>query len=213
MRCIHCLMSFIRKSYNSVIHSSKSSLLASVVLILSIPLATLPAYANPLRNTLYDASIKKWNNVYNPSIPWYWAKAQLVAESGLKPNATSPVGAMGLGQFMPGTWKDVSRELGYGDVSAYNTAYNIQAHAYYMRNLRNQFKAKRPEYDKHSLALASYNAGLGNVLKAQKKGGNSLLYEPMIKALPLVTGHHSKETTDYVNRIWRYTEYYESNID
>ena len=168
--------------------------------------------ANALRNTIYDAQIQKWNSFYTPSLPWYWNKAQLVAESNLNPNATSPVGAMGLGQFMPATWNEVSEQLGFpSEVSAYASSYNIQAHAYYMRNLRSQFKRERPEWDRHSLALASYNAGLGNVLKAQEKGGNSLLYKPMAEALPLVTGHHSKETLTYVDRIWSYVSYYENN--
>lgn len=182
------------------------------MLVLSVLMLTLwgslPVSANALRNTLYDVQIRKWNAVYNPSIPWTWAKAQLVAESRLNTNATSPVGAMGLGQFMPDTWSQMTKELKLGNVSAYASSYNLQAHAYYMSQLRAQFKRERPEWDRHSLALASYNAGLGNILKAQQKGGNSLLYAPMAKALPLVTGHHSKETTDYVKRIWDYVDFY-----
>ena len=78
-----------------------------------------------------------------------------------------------------------------------------------MSKLRAQFKKDVLRRDRHSLALASYNAGLGNVLKAQKAGGGSLYYTPMIKALPSVTGKkNSKETTDYVNRIWVYVDYY-----
>ena len=196
MCCIHCIRRF--------------TLVLSVVMLSAW--VSLPASANALRNTLYDAQIRKWNSVYTPSLPWYWNKAQLVAESNLNPNATSPVGAMGLGQFMPATWNEVSEQLGFpSGVSAYASSYNIQAHAYYMRNLRSQFKRERPEWDRHSLALASYNAGLGNVLKAQQKGGNSLLYKPMAEALPLVTGHHSKETLTYVDRIWSYVSYYENN--
>lgn len=184
---------------------------ALLSVILLTVCGSLPVSANPLRNTIYDVQIRKWNSVYTPSLPWYWNKAQLVAESNLKPNAVSPVGAMGLGQFMPATWKEVSRELKFGEASAFAPALNIQAHAYYMAKLRSQFKRERPEWDRHSLALASYNAGLGNVLKAQKLGGNSLLYKPMANALHKVTGHHSKETLTYVDRIWSYVKYYENN--
>lgn len=184
---------------------------ALLSVILLTVCGSLPVSANPLRNTIYDVQIRKWNSVYTPSLPWYWNKAQLVAESNLKPNAVSPVGAMGLGQFMPATWKEVSRELRFGEASAFAPALNIQAHAYYMAKLRSQFKRERPEWDRHSLALASYNAGLGNVLKAQKLGGNSLLYKPMANALHKVTGHHSKETLTYVDRIWSYVKYYENN--
>lgn len=186
-------------------HSINIKAFTAVLSVLFVCLwGSPPVQANALRNTIYDVQIRKWNAVYNPSIPYTWAKAQLVAESRLNTNATSPVGAMGLGQFMPDTWAQMTKELKLGNVSAYASSYNIQAHAYYMAYLRSQFKAKRPEYDKHSLALASYNAGIGNIVKAQAKGGNSLLYAPMIKALPQVTGKHSKETTDYVNRIWDY---------
>ena len=164
---------------------------------------TLLSKQNPFTNKLYDASFKRWAAIYTPMYPWYWNKAQAIAESGLNPNATSPVGAMGLTQFMPGTWKDVSRTLSLNG-SAYTPALNIQAQAYYMSYLMNQFKKPRPLYDQYSLALASYNAGIGNIINAQRIGGNSLLYSPMSKALPQVTGKHSIETTTYVRRIWDY---------
>lgn len=183
--------------------------LTAIICVLLLTLWGSPnVSANALRNAIYDGQIAKWNAFYNPSVPWIWAKAQLVAESRLNTNATSPVGAMGLGQFMPDTWSQMTRELKLGNVSAYASSYNLQAHAYYMSQLRAQFKRERPEWDRHSLALASYNAGLGNILKAQQKGGNSLLYSPMAKALPQVTGHHSIETTTYVKRIWEYVEVY-----
>lgn len=183
-----------------------------IALSLFLGLFSQGLMANSLKVLAYDTSIRKWASFYTPEYPWYWNKAQLIAESDLNPNATSPVGAMGLGQFMPGTWRQMQRELGFtSDSSAYTAPLNIQAHAYYMRQLRSQFRKPRPAYDKHSLALASYNAGLGNILKAQQKGGNSLLYKPMIEALPLVTGRHSVETTNYVSRIWRIIRDYENN--
>lgn len=163
-----------------------------------------------LKDSLYDVSIRKWNSVYTPNNPWCWNKAQIKAESAFNPNAVSRVGAMGLGQFMPATWAQMQRELRWNsDVSAFTPSVNIQAQAYYMKKLRDQFKRERPEYDRHSLALASYNAGLGNILKAQKRTGGSLLYQPMIEQLPYITGHHSRETTQYVNRIWMYVREYE----
>lgn len=161
----------------------------------------LPSGANA---GAYDAMFVKWGGVYTPEIPWYWLKAQAIAESNLNTRAVSPVGAMGVGQFMPETWRDMERELGFRG-SAFNASLNIQAQAYYMSKLRGQFKAPRPEWDKHSLALASYNAGLGNVLKAQSYE-NTLYYIPMQRNLHRVTGHHSLETTNYVRRIWVLTE-------
>lgn len=190
------------------LHRYLTAIISVLMLTLGVALSSA---ANPLRNAIYDVQIRKWNSFYTPSLPWYWNKAQLVAESNLNPNAVSPVGAMGLGQFMPGTWKDVSRELKFGEASAFAPALSIQAHAYYMLKLRSQFKRERPEWDRHSLALASYNAGLGNVLKAQQKCGNSLLYKPMASCLHKVTGDYHKETLTYVDRIWSYVSYYENN--
>lgn len=175
-----------------------------VVALLASPMAIKEVVAsNPIKNTVYDASIRKYSTLYNPEIPWKWLKAQLIAESGLDANAVSPVGAKGLGQFMPATWEQMQRELGFS-ASRSNPVLNIQASAYYMYKLRSQFRAPRPEVDKHSLAMASYNAGLGNVLKAQSLAGGSLLYCPMASKLHLVTGHHSKETITYVQRVWNY---------
>ncbi|XPV75540.1 MAG: transglycosylase SLT domain-containing protein [Desulfovibrio sp.] len=155
----------------------------------------------------YDADIKKavarwWKPV--PEGDWRWLKAQLYQESLLDPMAVSHVGAAGLGQFMPGTWKDVSQRMGWGKVSPHSAKHSIMAAAMYMRDLRNQWRAKRPELDRMDLARACYNAGLGNILKAQKAAGGANRYEDIIQALPQVTGHHSKETITYVKRIHRW---------
>lgn len=164
----------------------------------------LLAKSNPFKNKLYDATYKKWTLIYTPEIPWYWHKAQGIAESGLNPNAVSPVGAAGIGQFMPDTWSDMESRLNFKG-SVFTPALNIQSQIFYMSTLMKQFKKDRPIYDRYSLSLASYNAGLGNILKAQMLGGGGLFYQPMIKALPKVTGtKHSTETRDYVNRIWQY---------
>ena len=39
---------------------------------------------------------------------WKWTKAQCIAESGLREDAMSPVGAQGLCQVMPNTWREVA---------------------------------------------------------------------------------------------------------
>jgi len=139
-----------------------------------------------------------------PGLDWRLLKAQLYQESLLKPYAVSPVGAKGLGQFMPGTWADVSTAMGFAGVSVFSEHHNIQASAYYMARLRKGWSSPRPEKDRHSLAMASYNAGFGNLLKAQKLCGGKRTYDGISKCLPAVTGHHSKETLTYVRRIWRF---------
>lgn len=135
-----------------------------------------------------------------PGLDWKLLKAQCYQESLLKPDAVSPVGAQGLCQFMPGTWRQVMER----DVSAFVPELSIEAAAIYMSRLRRQWSAPRPEWDRHSLALASYNAGLGHLLTAQKRCGGVAAYNGIIRCLPYVTGRHSEETITYVARIWKW---------
>ena len=50
----------------------------------------------------YDGLFKKYGAANN--IDWLLLKAQVKAESNFNPNAKSPVGALGLAQFMKATW-------------------------------------------------------------------------------------------------------------
>jgi len=78
--------------------------------------------------------------------------ALILVESGFKPTATSPKGAMGLGQLMPGT----ARGLGVGN--AYDPVQNVEAS---IRLIRGHLD----KYGNLALALSAYNAGGGAVRK------------------------------------------------
>ncbi len=140
---------------------------------------------------------------------WKRGKAQLIAESNLNPDVCSHVGACGLGQFMPGTWADVVAQMSWETgVSRHDPKLGIQAWAYYQGRLFQTWRAERPLEDRVSLAEASYNAGLGWILKAQKlcateTGAGCALYAEVIAYLPRITGHHAKETIEYTARIRR----------
>ena len=130
-------------------------------------------------------------------------KAQMWQESRFNPIAVSPVGAFGLMQIMPGTFKDLQRRTGTkGLISDPN--YNIFLGMFYNYQLFNQWKAERTLKSRYSLMFASYNAGLGHLLNSQKKCGRCAEYEDISKHLPSITGIHSKETLDYVNYIYKF---------
>lgn len=78
--------------------------------------------------------------------------AQLKAESDFNPSATSPAGAQGIAQFMPGT----ARSVGLSD--PFDPRAAILAQAKLMAQLIRQFKSI-------AKALAAYNAGPGAVAK------------------------------------------------
>jgi len=178
---------------------NRVSLVSILALILISPLSAASIYPDR-----YDRDIEQAADMYLPGVDWRLLKAQYYQESRLDPAAVSPVGAAGIAQFMPGTWAEVSRQIGSGQISPHMAEPAIEAGAYYMAQLRKRWSAPRSEADRHSLALASYNAGLGNILKAQKLAGGAPDYAQIIKRLPEVTGRHAKETTTYVMRIWGY---------
>lgn len=83
--------------------------------------------------------------------------AQLHQESGFNPNARSSVGAMGIAQFMPGTWAT----HGSGDIL--NPADAIPAAARY--DCAVALSVASVPGNRQELMLAAYNAGPGAVLR------------------------------------------------
>ena len=150
----------------------------------------------------YDTKIRKATAIWLPGIDYRLYKAQLYQESRFRTDAVSPVGAAGVAQFMPATWNEISKAMGFEGVTPFMAEPSIQAGAFYMARLRKGWTSPRPEADRHSLAMASYNAGFGNILKAQRLCSMKSLYNEIIKCLPQVTGHHSKETIEYSRKIW-----------
>jgi soluble lytic murein transglycosylase-like protein len=152
-----------------------------------------------------EAAVAHWWSP-DPAAPdWRAWKAQLYQESRLDPQAVSPVGARGLAQFMPATWAEVSKALGWRNVSAHSPRHAIFAGAYYMRQLR-RFPDWRqaPEPDRQQLAQAAYNAGAGNIRKALRRCGGVATWSNAAACLPAVTGKHARETLTYVDRIARW---------
>lgn len=109
-------------------------------------------------------------------------------------------------QFMPGTWREVCRDRGWGNVVRTSAYHSIMGGAYYQAKVSRIWHRNRSVAEAYDLGLASYNAGAGNILKAQAKCGNARLWSDIQPCLVMVTGaKHSAETTGYVHNIakWR----------
>lgn len=173
----------------------------AVVLYLLFTATFVEASPPPLKSK-YDGFFIKYTNQYLPGVDYDLIKAQCWQESRFKEQAVSQVGAAGVCQFMPGTWRDAKKSLKLSEaISVFHPEYNIQAAAYYMGTQYRMWKSPRPPEDRHNLAVASYNAGAGHLISAQKRCGNPNLYKTIIPCLPQVTGENSKETIDYVAHI------------
>ena len=154
----------------------------------------------------YDGYFKKYSKrFFGPGFDWHFFKSQAIAESGLMPEARSQVGAVGLMQIMPATYKEILKKNPYIKGSRNHPRWNIAAGIFYDRRLWKMWKAKRPFRDRINFTFAAFNAGAGNILKAQeaakKRGLNPNLWPSILIGLPQVTGKHSKETINYVKKI------------
>jgi hypothetical protein len=83
-------------------------------------------------------------------VPERWIREVMRQESGGRATATSPVGAMGLMQVMPGTYRELRRRHDLGD-DAYHPYDNLMAGTAYIRQMYDLYGS--PAF------LAAYNAG------------------------------------------------------
>lgn len=169
-----------------------------------VVMCSSPADARGRFPDRYDDAIRSAAERWLPGWDWRLYKAQLYQESMLDPDARSPVGASGIAQFMPATWREVAPAIGAGNRARTEPRPAIKAGAYYDAKLQRIWTAPRPKADRISLVLASYNAGAGNVLDAQRACGGPNQYACVIRCLPEITGEHAQETRTYVKRTWRW---------
>ncbi len=159
------------------------------------------------------------------SFDWRRLKAQAVQESGLDPDARSRCGAKGLMQLMPETDKWID-----DDVDAYEPEGNVMdgtaLMAYLMGIAVNVPRATGgvkalghcrlfmdiPWDERWRFALASYNAGQGNINRARlacnKAGGKCSEWAGVAPYLGPITGaSNTQETVNYVDRVVTYARF------
>jgi soluble lytic murein transglycosylase-like protein len=125
-------------------------------------------------------------------------------ESAFDPDAKSSRGAMGLGQLMPATAKELGLNLkeDHSIGSILHPESNLDASARYLRKLYEKYtKEDIPDEEAWNFATGAYNAGMGNIAKAIEKVGNVSEWDQVAAVLPQVTGKYSSETIRYVNRL------------
>lgn len=125
--------------------SARFFMSAGMLTVFSLPLSPTIVRAQDFDDLVRQAAEQN-------AIPAMWVRAVLQAESAGDPHAVSGVGAMGLMQLMPGTWRNVRRTLNLG-ADPFDPHDNIAAGAAYLRWL----------HDRYGDAgfLAAYNAGPG----------------------------------------------------
>jgi membrane-bound lytic murein transglycosylase D len=107
-----------------------------------------------------------------------------VIESGLRPQVKSRAGALGLWQFMYRTGKMYGLEQNSYIDERMDPELATEAACRYLKHLYSM-------YDDWNMALASYNAGPGNVNKAIRRSGGKMTYWEIRPYLP-------RETQGYV---------------
>jgi soluble lytic murein transglycosylase len=172
------------RSAHNVVRGDLRSLLRHPSSALAVRAALL-AYPLAFRPEIAEVSARS-------SFPADLLQALMREESALDPRAVSSAGALGLTQLMPRTAREVAHRLGlrgYTTARLYEPALNIRIGGTYFGQLYAHFKNA-------ALALASYNAGPGNVGSWIKQRGE-LPLDAFVEEIPL------DETRGYVKRCLR----------
>lgn len=181
-------------------------LLLTLLIVQTVP-SPSTQYERYNQITKFDHHFSKYSKrFFGPAFDWHYFKAQAIAESGLEENARSPVGAVGIMQVMPQTFEEIRQKNPGLQGGLEEPRWNIAAGIWYDRQSFVMWRAPRPLLDKIKFMFGSYNAGGGNILRAQRlalaDGLAGTLWASIEARLPAVTGRHSRETLTYVARIF-----------
>lgn len=133
-----------------------------------------------------------------PTQARHWTISHAIArqESLFDREAISRVGARGLMQLMPGTAREVAGKLGLPyeqERLIRDPDYNVLLGSTYFASLLDQWGGSYP------LAVASYNAGAGNVRRWVRENGDPRL--PQVDVVAWIEKIPFSETRNYVQRV------------
>lgn len=163
----------------------------------------IPAQANKYKAAIIRETHFAWGLAGQPGV----FAAQITQESGWNPNAKSGVGAVGLSQFMPSTTSFISatypKQL--GGANPLDPNWSLRALIWYDRWLWNRLGTyQEGSQNRIAASLASYNAGLGWILKASKNAAGcdkSLWWDCAENTVDARTAANRKQSRDYPRRI------------
>jgi membrane-bound lytic murein transglycosylase F len=152
----------------------------------------------------YDPIFRKYSKRYfGPTFDWHYFKAQGFAESGLQPTAVSWVGARGVMQLMPSTFREIStRRPEFRSID--DPEWNIAAGIAHDRYLWKQWSDRVTDDERHRFMFASYNAGEGTINRAAAAAQTKLgapVWVNVERVAPTVGRWRYTETLGYVRRI------------
>jgi soluble lytic murein transglycosylase-like protein len=187
-------------------------ILVMVALVGPIPcmgtaLTPAPAFAQSRgRSDRYDETFRKYSKRYfGPAYDWRVFKAQGLAESNLDSTARSGIGARGVMQLMPTTFREIATHNPEIQRMINDPEWNIAAGISYDRRLWCQWESDSVTLHRREFMFASYNAGRGTILGAQAaaraRNLDARLWPNIEQVAPNVPRWRYRETLGYVHRI------------
>ena len=154
----------------------------------------------------YDDTFRKYSKrFFGVGFDWHYFKAQGLAESGLDPQARSPVGARGIMQLMPGTYAMIKKARSEQFGSIEDPEWNIAAGILYNRDLWHVWSDNPDEQERLRFMFGSYNAGPGTIKRAtnvaRTRQLNDKTWRSVEEVAPAVQRWRYKETLPYVKKI------------
>ena len=181
-----------------------------VLALLLVTICVTSAHAQSGVPSRYDEIFRKYSKQhFGVGFNWRIFKAQAMAESNLNPDARSWVGAKGLMQLMPATYKEIkSKNPDMGEIN--DPRWNIAAGIYYDSRLWRAWTDPASITDRIRFVLSSYNAGRTTILKAQdtatQEGLDAREWPSVEVVAPRVPRWRHEETLGYVRRIQSFYE-------
>ena len=175
------------------------------LLLLALVSTSAAGQRRPAAPDRYDDVFRKYSKRYfGIGFDWRLFKAQGMAESNLDTAAQSYVGARGIMQLMPSTFREISSrnpEMQRID----DAEWNIAAGIFYDRQLWRSWERDSIDGHRREFMLASYNAGRRTILSAQEVARLERLdhrsWPSIENVAPKVSRWRYQETLGYVRKI------------